>query len=188
MPYRKISFQAGGVYHVYNRGVNRQAVFFCAENWGYMLRLLRRHFRPDLVDLVAYCLMPNHYHLMVRLKVDDFGKQVMQPWGVAYTKAVNKQQDRVGPVFQGPFQAVHVARDEHLMHLSRYIHRNPVDAGLVGTPAAWSFSSYRDYIGLRQGTLPRTDDVLALFPSREAYREFVETEQDLSVIADLMFD
>jgi REP element-mobilizing transposase RayT len=188
MPYRKTKFQAGQVYHLYNRGVNRQPIFFCAENWGFMLRLFRRHFRPDLIDILAYCLMPNHYHLMVRLKVDDFGKQVMQPWGVSYTKAVNKQQGRVGPIFQGPFQAVHVARDEQMMHLSRYIHRNPVEAGLVTTPQAWSFSSYKDYIGLREGTLPQPDDVLALFPSREAYRQFVEADQDSSVIAGILLD
>jgi REP element-mobilizing transposase RayT len=126
MPYRKTKFQAGQVYHLYNRGVNRHPIFFCAENWGFMLRLFRRYFRPDLIDILAYCLMPNHYHLMVRLKVDDVGRQVMQPWGVSYTKAVNKQQNRVGPIFQGPFQAVHVPRDEHLIHLSRYIHLNPV--------------------------------------------------------------
>jgi REP element-mobilizing transposase RayT len=188
MPYRKVTFQAGQIYHLYNRGVDRQPIFFCAENWGFMLRLFRRYFVPELVDVLAYCLMPNHYHLMVRLKVDDFSKQVMQPWGVSYTKAVNKQQDRVGPIFQGPFQAVHVSRDEQLMHLSRYIHRNPVDAGLVATPAEWSFSSYKDYIGLRLGTLPQPDDVLALFPSREDYRQFVEEDQDSSVIAQLLLE
>lgn len=188
MPYRKTTLRAGQVYHLYNRGVDRQPIFFCRENWGFMVKELRRYFLPDLVDILAYCLMPNHYHLMVRLKVDDFGRQVMQPWGVSYTKAVNKQQDRVGPVFQGPFRSVHVDRDEYLMHLSRYIHRNPVDAGLVATPTSWTFSSYQDYIGLREGTLPRPDDVLALFPSREAYREFVETEQDSSMIAQLLLD
>jgi putative transposase len=153
-----------------------------------MLELLKRHFRTDLVDILAYCLMPNHYHLMVRLKVDELGRQVMQPWGVAYTKAVNRQQGRVGPVFQGPFQAIEVSRDEYLMHLSRYIHLNPIDAGLVATPEAWAFSSYRDYIGLRQGTLPRPDDVLSLFPSRQAYREFVEADQDPAINAHLTFD
>lgn len=188
MPYRKVMFQEGHVYHVYNRGVNRQSIFFCEENWGFMLRLFRRYFVPDLVDILAYGLMPNHYHLMVRLKVDDFGEQVMQPWSVSYTKAVNKQQGRVGPIFQGPFQAVHVSRDEQMMHLSRYIHRNPVDAGLVATAEAWSFSSYKDYIGLREGTLPRPDDVLGLFPSRQAYREFVEAEQDAAVIADMLLE
>ena len=188
MPYRRIRFHAGEAYHLYNRGVNRQPIFFCPENWGYMLKLFRRYFRPELIDIVAYCLMPNHYHLLVRLNVDDLGKEVMQPWGVSYTKAVNKQQGRVGPIFQGPFQAVHVSRDEYLMHLSRYIHRNPVEAGLVAAPEAWTFSSYRDYIGLRQGTLPRPDVVLSLFPSRQAYREFVETDQDPSIIAPMMLD
>ena len=188
MPYRKITFRAGQVYHIFNRGVNRQPIFFCPENWGFMVRLLRRYFRPDLIDIIAYCLMPNHYHLLVCLKVDNLSRRVMQPFGVSYTKAVNKQQGRVGPVFQGPFQAVQVDGNEQLVHLSRYIHLNPVCAGLVAAPEAWAFSSYRDYVGLRQGTLPRPDDVLALFPSREAYRTFVETDQDQSSITGTIFD
>ena len=188
MPYRRIAFRAGQVYHLYNRGVNRQPVLFCPENWGFMLTLLKRFFLPELVDIIAYCLMPNHYHLLVRLKVDDLGRRVMQPFGVSYTKAVNKQQGRVGPVFQGPFRAVQVSGDDQLVHLSCYIHLNPVSAGLVAAPEAWAFSSYRDYIGLRQGTLPRPDEVLALFPSREAYRAFVEGEQDESVISEVLLD
>jgi hypothetical protein len=112
----------------------------------------------------------------------------MQPFGVSYTKAVNKQQGRVGPIFQGPFQAVQVSRDELLMHLSRYVHLNPVSAGLVTAPEAWAFSSYWDYVGLRQGTLPRPDDLLALFPSRQAYRAFVEADQDQSIIARMLLD
>ena len=188
MPYRKVVFRAGETYHLYNRGVNRGPIFFCPENWGHMIRLLKRFFRSELVDILAYCLMPNHYHLLVHLRDDDLSKRVMQPFGVSYTKAVNKQQGRVGPVFQGPFQAVHVSSDEQLMHLSRYIHLNPVNAGLVSKPEDWHFSSYRDYVGLREGTLPTRDLVLAHFPSGQAYREFVESEQDMDIIRQVTLE
>jgi len=127
---------------------------------------------------------------LVYLKIDDLSKQIMQPFGVSYTKAINKQQGRVGPLFQGPFQAAWVDKDEYLLHLSRYIHMNPVTASLVEQPEAWLFSSYRDYIGLRQGTLPAPDVVLAQFPSRQAYRAFVESyrDQDARIIEHLLFD
>ena len=152
-----------------------------------MITLFRRYFQPELVEILAYCLMPNHYHLLVYPKEDDLSR-VMQPFGVSYSKAVNKQQRRVGPIFQGPFQAVHVSNGEQLMHLSRYVHLNPVNAGLVGKPEDWPFSSYRDYIGLRGGTLPVLDLVLAQFPSRQAYRDFVESEQDADAIRQVMLE
>jgi len=190
MPYRKIKFLTGQVYHLYNRGVNRQPIFFCDENWGYFIKRLRHYFQPDVADILAYCLMPTHYHLMVTLKTDDFSARVMQPFSVSYTKAINRQQDRVGPLFQGPFRAAWVDEDSYLLHLSRYIHLNPVAAGLAARPEDWAFSSYRDYIGLRDGALPITDEILSQFPSRQAYREFVESycEQENQVITHLLLD
>ena len=190
MPYRKVKFQSGQIYHLYNRGVNRQPIFFCQQNWAYLIQQLRRYFQPDLIDILTYCLMPTHYHLMVRLKTDDLGARVMQPFTVSYTKAINKQQGRAGPLFQGPFQAILVDQDRYLLHLSRYIHLNPVAAGLVDRAEEWVFSSYREYVGLRSGTLPATDLVLSQFPSRQAYREFVESyqEQDDEIIEHLVFD
>lgn len=189
MPYRRVEFYADHYYHLYNRGINRQPIFFHAENWGFFLRRLRHHFQPEWIDLVAYCLMPTHYHLLVHLKNDSLSAQIMQPFGVSYTKAINRQQGRVGPLFQGPFQAVWVDKNEYLLHLSRYIHLNPIAAGLVERPEEWSFSSYQDYVGLRQGTLPVPDVVLSQFPSRQAYQTFVESyrDQDAKVIKHLLF-
>ena len=191
MPYRKIKFLTGQIYHLYNRGVNRQPIFFRDENWGYFIKRLRHYFQPDVADILAYCLMPTHYHLMVTLKTDDFSARVMQPFSVSYTKAINRQQDRVGPLFQGPFRAAWVDEDSYLLHLSRYIHLNPVAAGLAARPEDWAFSSYRDYVGLRDGALPVTDEILlSQFPSRQAYREFVESycEQENQVITHLLLD
>jgi hypothetical protein len=93
-------------------------------------------------------------------------------------------------LFQGAFQAKRVDKNEYLVHLSCYIHLNPVTGGLVDHPADWDFSSYRDYVGLRNGALPMPEVVLTQFPSREAYRDFVaeETPSEQAVIADLLFD
>jgi len=190
LPYRQIKFRADHYYHLYNRGINRQPIFFCDENWGYFIRRVRHYFLPELVVIVAYCLMPTHYHLLVYLRTDDLSRQIMQPFSLSYTKAINKQQGRVGSLFQGPFQATWIDRDEYLLHLSRYIHLNPVAAGLVERPDEWAFSSYRDYIGLRQGTLPVPDAVLSQFPSRRAYQTFVESydDQRTEIIEHLLFD
>ena len=173
-PSKKPLLLPGNYYHFYNRGVNRQPIFFQKENWGFFIKQMRRYFQTDLLIVLAYCLMPNHYHLLVYLKAENISKKVMQPFGTSYVKAINKQQKRVGPLYQGPFKAKHVDSDAYLTHLTRYIHLNPVRAKLVDHPADWPYSSYNEYIGTRNGTLPQTDFILSQFASRDTYRGFVE--------------
>ena len=139
--------------------------------------------------VVAYCLMPNHFHLLVRPRDDRFSRG-MQRFSISYAKAMNKRMGRSGALFQGAFEAVRVDRDEYSLHLSRYIHLNPVEAGLVRRPEDWEFSSYRDYVGLRQGTLPVPGIILSQFSSPGAYREFVEADGlgDVEIIEHLLLD
>ena len=188
MPKRHIKFRQGEYYHLYNRGHNRGRIFFERENYSFFLRRLRKYLLP-ILDVVAYCLMPTHYLLLVQLKETDLSHQ-MQLFGISYTKAMNKQYDRVGALFQGAFQAKYVGENDYLVHLSRYIHLNPVTTGLVKHLDEWEFSSYLEYIGLRDGTLPQTEIVLSQFPSPEVYGEFVESyaPQERRRIADLLFD
>ena len=187
---RKIQFRAGNYYHLYNRGVNRQPIFFDPDNWGYFIKRLRDYCPSDLIEIVAYCLMPNHYHILAYLKDDNLSTKIMQPLTVSYTKAVNRQQDRVGPIFQGAFKAKLVDKNDYLLHLSRYLHLNPVLDGIVGNPESWTFSSYQDYVGLRNGTLSKPDIVLSQFLSRQAYAKFVRaySETDRKLIDHLMLD
>ena len=187
---RKTPIYPGEIHHIYNRGVNYGNIFFNRGNWTFFLSRLREYFPPRRVEIIAYCLMPNHFHLLVKVLIDDFGRQVMQPFGVSYTKAVNKQEARVGPLFQGPYQNRLVNSDSDLIHLSRYIHLNPVTAGFVERPEHWDYSSYQDCIGLRNGTLPRPDTVLYHFSSAEAYVEFVNEplSPGTNIASDLLFD
>ena len=204
MPQRSIPLVAGEYYHVYNRGNNRQNIFFEQENRLFFLRRVRKYLIGETqtsevsetsevlevwMTIVAYCLMPNHYHLLVCPHDDQLSRR-MQRFSISYTKAMNNRYCRTGALFEGQFQAVHVDSNEYLLHLSRYFYLNPVMAGLVRRPEDWEFSTYRDYIGLRQGTLPTPDIVLAQFPTRDAYRDFVESYQpsDRDVIAHLLFE
>lgn len=186
MPRRAVPFVPGQYYHIYNRGVNRGLIFFERENYLFFFRRLREHILPS-ANLVAYCLMPNHYHLLVMVKpweqtsevLEDLGglapgglSMAMMRFSVSYTKAINKRYQRVGGLFQGAFQSRHIAKNEDLLNLSRYIHLNPVMAGLADTPADWEFSSYLDYIGNRLGSFPQPGVILNQFPSPLAYAEF----------------
>lgn len=182
-------YTPGHYYHIYNRGVERRLIFFADRNWGFFIQRLRDYFVEGMADIIAYCLMPNHYHLLVYVLCDDFGRAVMQPFSTSYTKAVNQEQQRVGHLFQGRYKGKLVDRDGYLLHLSRYIHRNPVTAGLVTHPADWAFSSYRDYVGLRNGTLPNPEVVRAQLASVAAYAAYVEeTDDRYGQIEHLLFD
>jgi REP element-mobilizing transposase RayT len=173
MPFRTTAFEVGEYYHVYNRGCNREPIFATSDNYLYFLTRMRDYLAPGPAEVIAYCLMPNHYHLLVRLTSGDFSA-AMHKLSVSYAKAFNKQRGRVGPLFQGPFRAIHVDKDEYLLELSRYIHLNPVAAGLITRPEDWAYSSYPEYIGVRSGTLPTPGVVLERIGSADRYRAFVE--------------
>jgi putative transposase len=164
--------QVGNFYHIYNRGNNRQLIFFERDNYIYFLQLVRRYLIANSVDIVAYCLMPNHYHFLVYLR-DETLSDAMKFLSLAYTKAINKRFDRSGVLFQGRFHSIHVTETDYLIHLSRYIHLNPVKANLVQQPEEWEFSSYSEYVGLRSGTLPKTEYVKTQIQDELVYQQFL---------------
>ena len=123
MPRRYLTFSPEEYYHLYNRGVNRQEIFFEPDNYRFFLERVERYLIP-VMDLVAYCLMPTHYHLLVCIKTSEVFKtsevsKAMMKLAVSYTKAVNKRYDRVGPLFQGAFQAKHIDCLNYRLFLSQ---------------------------------------------------------------------
>jgi putative transposase len=189
MPRRKLEFRSGCYYHLYNRGHNRQNIFFDRQNYLYFLHQLGFHLVKQSVDIVAYCLMPNHYHLLVYLRSDDLSNR-MQAFVLSYTKAMNQRYGRCGSLFQGRFQAILVDTEEYLLSLSRYIHLNPVKAGLVERPEDWEFSSYQDYMGLRQERLSLMAELHEQWASGMDYRLFMESEgwHSSESLKDLLLD
>ena len=113
MPRRTIPLQSGNFYHIYNRGNNRQTIFFERENYLYFLKLVKLHLITNAIDIFAYCLMPNHYHFLVYLR-DETLSDAMKSLSLAYTKAINKRCDRSGVLFQGRFQSIHVTETSYL--------------------------------------------------------------------------
>lgn len=186
MPRRELALTHGSCYHLCNRGADRGPIFFERANYLFFLERLRRYLLP-VSDIIAYCLMPNHYHLLIQFKEGDLSHAMML-LGISYTKSINTRRERVGPLFQGAFRARLVDGVEYLLHLSRYLHVNPVRSRLASRAEGWEFSSYRDYLGLRAGTLPHPAIVISQFPSVAAYRDFVESylEEDREFIASLL--
>jgi putative transposase len=187
-------FESGNLYHIYNQGNNRQKIFYVRDNYLFFLNKLKRHILP-YSDILAWCLMPNHFHLLVYVKqvyipVSDGVTQshpvtkarevsLNESIGImlqSYTRAINKQEQRVGGLFREETKAecltaidgitpsfyntpsgtlinVSNPEKEYPQICFDYIHFNPVSAGLTLTPEEWEFSSFRDYFGMRDGHL-----------------------------------
>ncbi|MCR4439385.1 MAG: transposase [bacterium] len=164
MPVRHGVFAPGNYYHLYNRGVSRQNIFFSDENFLFCTRLIEKYARAHLIAVIAYCLMPNHYHLLVRQDGQAAVSRFISVVFNTYVQAVNRQLGRSGTLFQGRFLHVQVEREEYLVHLCRYIHLNPVVAGLVRNPEDWAFSNYLECVG--NGRAPCRTGPLSLTTSR----------------------
>lgn len=189
MPRRARKLVPGQYYHLYNRGNNHQSIFFERKSYLYFLKQFRYYLTEQAVHAIAYCLMPNHYHFLIYLR-DDSLSAAMQKLSLSYTNAINRRYGRCGSLFQGRFNTVIVDSDEYLLNLTRYIHLNPVKARLVLRPEDWEFSSYREYVELRQGMLPKLDAVRQQVGTAQAYRTFVETldKEPQRSIQHLMLD
>jgi len=174
MPPRLISFTAGNFYHIYNRGSNRQPIFFEDENYYYLLRLFKKYTQTTKITVIAYCLLPNHYHFLVRQDAEFPAGLLFQRVFNAYTKAINNKYDRTGTLFQGRYRCILLVKTSHLFQLCRYIHANPVKAGLVASPELWPFSNYREWVGSRPGTLCDLDFVRTNFGTANEYVDFVQ--------------
>ena len=167
-------FVQGQYYHIYNRGCNKEQIFFNEENYRYLLRKIKETYEKAGVDMIAYCLMPNHYHLLVR----QGGEIPLSSWlryvFNGYTQAINIEQNRSGTLFQGRAKHILIDTEAYLMHVARYIHRNPVEAGLVSLPSEWLYSNYLEWVGEREGVLVNRELVKEYFPRPSDYRKFVE--------------
>ena len=118
--------------------------------------------------------MPTHFHFLAMVRADDTTR-IKKNLGIllsSYTKAVNVQFARHGSLFQQHTRSRHIDDERYLLNLVTYIHQNPLRARLVRTLEDWEFSSYRDYIGLRNGTSPKTQLILSYFSSVEEFKEY----------------
>jgi putative transposase len=127
---------AGGLYHVTSRGDGREAIFLTEEDRRLFLSVLSEVVRDFNWAVHAYCLMDNHYHLLIETPDGNLSKGMRQLNGV-YTQRFNRQHGRVGHVFQGRYKAIIVQKESYLLKLARYVVLNPVRARMVRSPAEW---------------------------------------------------
>lgn len=198
-----------GHYHIYNRGVEKRDIFMDDQDYRVFLHLLKYYLSPtdketehplknlpnysfirprplanlaDKVDLIAHCLMPNHFHLLIKQTTKDGMRKLMLKHNTTYSMYFNKRYKRVGHLFQGTYKAVLVDNDSYLLHLSRYIHLNPAELTGV-TPVSYPYSSYQHYLGLKKTEWVKPEFILRFFNKSKllpflkkypSYRVFVE--------------
>ncbi|MDT8410551.1 MAG: transposase [Wenzhouxiangellaceae bacterium] len=141
----RIEFE-GAWYHVINRGAARREVFASDLQRRRFLELLGALTDRFRIETHAYCLMDNHYHLLLHTPLGNLGRGMRHLDGV-YTQFFNRDQERDGALFRGRYKAILVDADEYLLHLSSYIHRNPLEAGLVDRLEDYAWSSHAAYVG-----------------------------------------
>lgn len=199
-------------YHIFNRGVNKTSIFFDDGDRIQFVHDLyefndsnpapdSRHkrlrgktaeirIREPLVDIVAWCLMPNHFHLLLRQKSDNGITRFMHKLGTGFTMYMNEKHERSGYLFQGPFKSALIDSDSYLLHITRYIHLNPVDLVEAGWEdkgiqdwnqvnkflTKYRWSSYPDWIGLKNfPSIINLSSMQGLFRSPADYQEFMRS-------------
>jgi REP element-mobilizing transposase RayT len=175
---------AGAFHHVMNRGTDRSQLFGNDQERATFLASAAEAAERYGLEVHAYCLMGNHYHLLLR-SLDGRLADGMRHLSSCFTQTVNYRRGRDGPLFRGRFASVRVSPDAHFVQASRYIHLNPVSAGLVRRAEQWRWSSAAVYIG--HAAQPRwltTGFTLDLFDNagsaRERYREFLDEGVDIN--------
>ncbi|MFO0971416.1 MAG: transposase [Candidatus Saccharimonadales bacterium] len=198
MPSRNVikEFAPGQYYHIYNRGVAKLPIFLDAQDKHVFLKILRRHLDPHDkslrddgvvyrkfntdIELLCYCLMGNHFHLLFYVKEDGDPNALsvfMQSAMTAYTMYFNKRHKRVGALFQGVFKASRITNENYLTHITRYIHINPQ------TYKTYAHSSIGYYLGQKRSSWLNQDRVLAIFEG-EDYSSFLEDYEEQKLIME----
>lgn len=209
-----------GFYHIYNRGVEKRDIFLDEQDYKVFLHFLKRYLTPppespdriqpgwkfdlfDKINLIAYCLMPNHFHLMIKQFTKEAMAEFMRALSNSYIRYFNEKYERIGVLFQGRYKAVLVETEPYLLHLTRYIHLNPTEleevrpggrSDLVGYP----YSSYGEYLGKRKTSWVHPEEILTFFKTAQktslkdllSYQSFVEDykEDPKEILGSLAID
>ena len=187
MALRKTILANGEIYHALNRSVQGIPILRGKRECEIFLEAVRYYLQPEppikfslyrtsknrapinldrkLVTILNYCLMPNHFHFTLRQEEDNGIKKFFQRLSNSFAHYFNVKYKNRGPVFEGNFKVVRVENDEQLIHLSRYIHLNPVTTYLVEHPIDYDYSSYRIYMGNEMSDIINPSVVLNNFSS-----------------------
>lgn len=209
MPARFTLLVTGQYYHIFNRGVNKQPIFQGVRDYKRALDVLefysfnpklrfskflllsqeeKSNFRENLyklndrlVDIICFCFMPNHFHLLINQLKDNGISKFMANLQNSFTRYFNTRHERIGPLLQGQFKAVLVEDDDQLLHVSRYIHLNPYSSHVVKDLKSleqYFWSSFPEYLEGAVTQICDKDVILSQFKDKNDYKKFVFDQAD----------
>ncbi len=212
--------ETGKMYHLYNRGNNRENLFYKKENYHYFIRQLDKYL-SNFADVYAYCLLPNHLHFLIKIKDEDeifrnirdaitlsdsistkqnyaitlsdsivvskIISEQFRRFFISYSQAINKQENRLGSLFQKHFKIKAVNNDSYFSMLVFYIHANPQKHGLIDDFREWNYSSYHSIISEKISKLKK-NEVIGWFGNLEEYKEFHNQKFDFRNLTSLELD
>ncbi|MBN2093999.1 MAG: transposase [Candidatus Zambryskibacteria bacterium] len=209
-------FEKGGIYHIFNRGVGKMNIFEKEKDFKVFLYRIkenlypeehtnsfvykrkeykRKLLPPDSFDLICYCLMPNHFHLMLQQKTELSISKLVSKFSTGYSMYFNRDRDRVGSLFQDAFKAVSIENNEQMLWTSLYIHENPQKLGLVKKPENYKWSSFLDYLNPSRNSICKREILFGQFNSPDSYlkyfknpKENKEAQREMLAFQDLFID
>lgn len=224
MPVRNDPLVAGEIYHIVNRGVASMPIFINYRHYqraletisyyqhknsplrySYFSRqiqsaktesiLKRNEDKEYSVEIICYCLMPNHIHFLLKQLTDNGISEFMGKFSNSYTRYFNVKNKRIGPIFQGPFKSVRVETEQQLLHVSRYIHLNPYSSGIIKSIKEiqqYPYSSLSEYLGKTNYSYCQKEIVLNYFKKPGSYLDFIyghaESQRELAKIKHLLLE
>lgn len=185
-------FAADSYYHIYNRGNGKMDIFLDEDDLRFFIYRLRQNLFPDKehsgriiplppnsFSLISYCLMPNHFHFLLRQNQDIPTSKLLTKVCTSYSKYFNKKYKRVGHVFQDKFKQIMIDDNSYLLWVAAYIHQNPKMAGLVDDLADYHWSSYLEFVNLNNDDFCEKSIILNQFKSIDEFREFIDSSYEI---------
>lgn len=206
--FRKVPLVTGEIYHVFNRGIDGRVTFSDIREFSRAYQIIKYYqfsspplklsvflrisdskrqelqessWGEKLVSIICYCIMPNHFHFMIRQEVNGGISKFLSLFQNSYTRYFNTKNDRVGQLFLDTFKNVLVEREEQFLHLSRYIHLNPFSSSVVSSLEnlyTYEWSSLSEYIGGSEDHICDKEMIMNYFKTKESYKRFVSDRAD----------
>ena len=168
------NFYKNTCHHLYNRGANKGNIFFEDEEYLYFLKRTGYYKNKYKTDILAYCLMPNHFHFFIKQKTNDFTiSQFISSLLNSYTKSINVKYKRSGTLFESKTKSKEIKDESYFMWVIKYILENPLKANLVTAIESWDYSNAKDLLNLREGKLTNVGLVTSYFQSKEQMIKFL---------------
>jgi len=161
-------------YHVYNRGVAGNNVFYEHEDYLHLLKLVKKYQKRYAIKVVAYSLIPNHYHFLIRQESEVPASRFLQTLFNSYVQGLNAKMGRKGTLFEGSAKSRFINKEDYLIYVCIYIHLNPIKHGIVNNLLDWEYSNYFEFIGVRNGSIFDKEFMLNNFGDSKTYKKWVE--------------